>query len=126
MCKGWTLGEDDSPSLQIPDSPRTIVVSTFLKAEVLMQTTTPTRETFFFCFLIIYLFSLFIFGYTWSLLLPGLFSSCGEWGDSSCCARASHCDGFSCCGAQALGHMDFCSCGSQALEHRLNSCGTRA
>ena len=47
-----------------------------------MQMTTQTRETFFFCFLIIYLFSLFIFGYTWSLLLPGLFSSCGEWGDS--------------------------------------------
>ena len=44
-----------------------------------MQTTTPTRETFFF--LIIYLVSLFIFGYTWSLLLRGLFSSCGEWGD---------------------------------------------
>ena len=39
---------------------------------------------------------------------------------------ASHCGGFSCCGAQALGHAAFSSCGSQALEHRLNSCGSWA
>ena len=32
--------------------------------------------------------------------------------------RASHCRGFSCCGARALG--------ARALEHRLSSCGSRA
>ena len=32
------------------------------------------------------------------------FSSCSEWGLlSSCAIQASHCDGFSCCGAQSLG-----------------------
>ena len=32
------------------------------------------------------------------------FSSCGERGATlHCGARASHCGGFSCCGAQALG-----------------------
>ena len=28
--------------------------------------------------------------------------------------RASHCGGFSCCRAQALGHSGFCSCGARA------------
>ena len=42
----------------------------------------------------------------------GAFSSCSKWGLlSSCNAKASHCGGFSCCGAQALGHVDFSSCG---------------
>ena len=47
-----------------------------------------------------------------------------------CGARASHCGGFSCCGAWALGTQasvvvarGLGSCGSQALECRLNSCG---
>ena len=54
---------------------------------------------------------LFIFGYTGSLMLLGLFSSCGEWGLlSSCSVRASHCGGFSCCEAEALGCMGFRSC----------------
>ena len=56
-------------------------------------------------------------------MLHGLFCSCGEQGLPS--SWASHCGGFSCCGAQALGHVGF-SCSSQALEHRLNSCGTQA
>ena len=50
-----------------------------------------------------------------------------------CGARASHCGGFSCCGAQALGTQAsvvvahrLSSCGSQALEHRLSSCGAWA
>ena len=53
------------------------------------------------------------------------FSSCGE--------RTSHCRGFSCCGARALGAQasvvvahGLSSCGLQALEHKLSSCGTRA
>ena len=47
--------------------------------------------------------------------------------------RASHCSGFSCCRAQALGTRasvvaarGLSSCGSQALEHRLSSYGARA
>ena len=46
---------------------------------------------------------LFLFGCTWSSLLHRLFSSC--WGlepHSSCSVQASHCGGFSRCGAQAL------------------------
>ena len=58
-------------------------------------------------------------------LATGANVHCGAW--------ASHCGGFSCCGAQSLGHSGFAvtahrlrSCGSQALEPRLNSCGPRA
>ena len=50
---------------------------------------------------------------------------CGVW--------ASHCSGFSCCRAWALGAWvsvvvahRLSSCGSRALEYRLSSCGTRA
>ena len=58
---------------------------------------------------------LFIFGYSGSLLLPELYSSCGEQGLlSSCGVRASHCSGFSRCGAQALG-----TCASVAEAHGL-------
>ena len=53
------------------------------------------------------------------------FSSCGVW--------SSHCGGFSCCGARALGAralvvvaLRLSSCGSWALERRLSNCGTRA
>ena len=63
-----------------------------------------------------------------------LFSGCSEWGATlRCGAWASHCSGFSCCGARALGSWAsvvvahrLSSCGSRALEHSLNSCGTRA
>ena len=54
-------------------------------------------------------------------------------GGYSCGARASHCSGFSSCGARALGSRasvvvarGLSSCGSQALEHRLSSCGAQA
>ena len=47
--------------------------------------------------------------------------------------QASHCGGFSCCRARALGARasvvvarGLSSCGSRALERRLSSCGTRA
>ena len=50
-----------------------------------------------------------------------------------CGARASHCGGFSCCGARALGvwvsvvaACGLSSCGSWALERRLSSCGVWA
>ena len=50
-----------------------------------------------------------------------------------CGARASHCSGFSCCGAWALGTWPsvvvahgLTSCGLRALECRLSSCGAQA
>ena len=59
-----------------------------------------------------------------------LFSSCGE---CRCQAWASHCGGFSCCRARALGAWasvvvacGLSSCGSRAPERRLSSCGARA
>ena len=62
----------------------------------------------------------FIFGCAGlSLVAGGLLSSCGVW--------ASHCGGFSCCAARALGiqapgaaAFGLSSCGYPALEHRLN------
>ena len=80
---------------------------------------TSSLESFFFFFS-------FIFGHVGSLLLHGLFSSCGELVLlSSCGVQASHCSGFS---LWSMGSRcpDFSSCGSQALEHRLGSCGTQA
>ena len=60
------------------------------------------------------------------------FSSCGKRG-LLFLERASHCGGFSCCGAWTLGVQasvvvahGLSSCGSQALERRLSSCGARA
>ena len=57
---------------------------------------------------------------------------CCAQASSSCGAWASHCGGFSCGGARALGTQasvvaahGLSSCGSQALELRLSSCGTR-
>ena len=53
------------------------------------------------------------------------FFSCGGQGLlSSSSAWASHCSGFSCCRAQALGCVTCSSCGSQTLEHRLSSSDT--
>ena len=70
-----------------------------------------------------YSFYLLIFGCIGSLLLGGLFTSCGEQGLLySCGAWASHSSGFSCCRARAQGCKGFSSCESWDLEHRLNSC----
>ena len=82
----------------------------------------------------LFILFIFIFGCVGSLLLcagflwllqAGATLRCGAW--------ASHCSGFSYCGARALGMQvsvvvarGLSSCGSQALEHRLSSCGTRA
>ena len=50
-----------------------------------------------------------------------------------CSAQASHCSGFSCCGARAVGTQAsvvvsrrLSSCGSRDPELRLSSCGARA
>ena len=59
-----------------------------------------------------------------SLLLSGLFSSCGEWGLlSSYCAQASRCSGFSCSWASVVMAHGLSDYGFQVLEHRFNSCG---
>ena len=53
-------------------------------------------------------------------------------GVTLCCSeQASHCSGFSCCGAlgvcaSAVVACRLNSCGSRALERRLSSCGTQA
>ena len=66
---------------------------------------------FFFFFPSIYLF---IFGCVGSLLLHAGFLQLRRAGTAlRCGARASHCSGFSCCGAQVL-------------KHRLSSCGAQA
>ena len=79
-----------------------------------------------------------------SLLHAGLLWLCRVGATLCCGAQASHCGGFSCRRAQALGaqasvvaarRLSSCgsralecklsSCGSPALEHRLSRCGSR-
>ena len=83
---------------------------------------------FFIFFKLIYLFYLWLYwvfvAVHW-LSVVGATLHCGAW--------ASHCGGFSCCRAQALGTQasvvvahGLSSFGSRALEQRLSSCGTRA
>ena len=65
------------------------------------------------------------------MLLPGLFSSCGDQSLlSSCNAQASRCRDFSCCRTPALGHVGFRSAalqlqstGSIAAVHRVSCSG---
>ena len=65
---------------------------------------------------------LFVFGCAGSLLLRGLFSSCGKEGLlSSCGDWFSHCSGFSCCRAQSVG----CA-GSVVAAPRPSSTGSVA
>ena len=65
-------------------------------------------DVWLFCFKI-YLF----------LAAPGL--CCCAQAFSSCGTQPSHCGGFSCCGAQALGTW-----ASVVVECGLSSCGSRA
>ena len=93
---------------------------------------------YLFLFIYFWLFKkfiyLFIFGCVESLLLHTGFLQLPRAGATlPCGAWASHCGGFSCCGARALGVQasvvvahGLSSCGSQALEHRLSSCGAWA
>ena len=75
-----------------------------------------------------------IFGCAGSSLLHAGFLYLQRAGSTPPCgAWASHCSGFSCCGARAVGMgssvvvaCGLSSCGSQALESRLSSCGARA
>ena len=84
----------------------------------------------FFFFFLIYLF---YFWLHWvSVAVCGLSLVVASGVTLRCGVRASHCSGFSCCGAQALGTWasivvayGLSNCGSWALECRLSSCGTR-
>ena len=71
------------------------------------QTTTVSVIHFFFYFILLYFifkFYLFIFVCAGSSLLRAGFLQLPRAGTTLCCgAWASHCGGFSCCGARALG-----------------------
>ena len=56
-----------------------------------------------------------------SLLRAGFLQLRGAGATLHCAARASHCGGFSCCGAQVLG-----AGASIVVARRLSSCGARA
>ena len=87
-----------------------------------------------FSFFKINLFIYFIFGCVGSSLLRAGFLWLRRAGTILCYGvRVSHCSGFSCCGARALGSRAsvvavrrLSSCGSWALECRLSNCGTWA
>ena len=71
---------------------------------------------------------IYLFVYLFILAALGLcccvqaFSSCGRVGATlCCCAWASHCGGFSCCGVWAVGAR-----ASVVAARRLSSCGTWA
>ena len=80
-----------------------------------------------------WLFYLFIFGCVGSSLLRVGFLQLWQAGATlHCSAQASHCGGFSCCRARALGVQasvvaarGLSSCGSWAPEHRLRSGGAQ-
>ena len=89
----------------------------------------------FVLFLInLFIFYFYFFGCVGSLLLRVGFLWLWQAGATlHCSTRASHCGGFSCCGARTPGARTsvvvargLSSCGSQALEHRLSSCGALA
>ena len=85
----------------------------------------------FILFIYLFINLLIYFWLHWVFVAPcGLSLVAVSGGYSS---WASHCGGFSCCRAQALGVQasvvvarGLSSCGSRALEHRLSSCGSRA
>ena len=73
-------------------------------------------------FLYIYFFFFLIFGCIGSSLLRAGFLYLRRVGATlRCGARASHCGGFSSCGAQALGAW-----ASVVVARGLSSCGSRA
>ena len=96
------------------------------------QVVSSLPEQLLFYFLI--KFYLFVFRCIGSSLLRAGFLQLWQAGATlRCSAQASHCGGFSCCRAQALGARasvvvarGLSSCGSRALDCRLGSCGTWA
>ena len=88
-------------------------------------------------FLKVFLKFIYLFIYFWMrcvfVAVRGISLVAASGATFRCGAWASHCSGFSCCGARALGARasvvvarGLSSCGSWALELRLSSCGTRA
>ena len=93
------------------------------------------ENNFFYIYIYIYIYIFFFFfDCVGSSLLCAGFLQLWRAGATLCCGvQTSHCSGFSCCRARALGTQAsvvvarrLSSCGSQALEHRLSSCGTWA
>ena len=60
----------------------------------------------------------------WMFIAVRAFSLMARGGYSSGSVQASHCSGFSCCGAQTLGHTGFRSCNTWAQQLWLT--GSRA
>ena len=82
---------------------------------------------YLFELLVFKIYVFIVFGCAGSLLLHRLFSNFSKEGFLSACGvQASHCGGFSCWGAQALGHLGFSSCDLRALEFGLSSCSPQA
>ena len=81
--------------------------------------------------LLLTFFNIIYFWLRWVFVAAHGLSLVGRAGATLyCSARASHCGGFSCCGAQALGAWasvvvarGLSSCGLEALERKLSSCG---
>ena len=82
----------------------------------------------------LFFINLFYFWLCWVFIaVRGLSLVAASSATLCCSAWASHCSGFCCCRARALGAWasvvaacGISSCGSRALERRLSSCGARA
>ena len=86
----------------------------------------PSALLLTFC-LFVLSFKLYLFLASLGLsLLCKAFLVAESRGCSSCAMWASHCGGFSCYRAQAVGHAGFSSCSSWALERKPSSFGARA
>ena len=98
------------------------------------QAPLPHSASGFFCLFVAFFLILFIFWLRSVFIAARGLSLVGRAGVIlRCGVRVSHCSGFSCCGARALGARAsivaarrLSSCGSQALERRLSSCCARA
>ena len=110
-----------------------------LKMFIIWPSTEKVCQPWFYNILFLFLkinkfIYLFIFGCVGSSLLHVGFLQLRRAGAAlPCGAQASHCHGFSCCRAWALGvwasvvvARRLSSCGSWALELRLSSCGSWA
>ena len=88
---------------------------------------------YYYYFKFIYYYYYFFSHVGSSLLRAGFLQLRRAGAALRCGARASHCNGFFCCRARAVGTWAsvvvarrLSSCGLRALEHRLSSCGARA
>ena len=80
-----------------------------------------TMASIVFYIYIKYIYFLYIYIYFFNFWLRGVFVAARRAGATLCCgARASHCGGFSCCRALALGAQ-----ASVVVARGLSSCGLR-